>query len=59
MAEGSGVKRSGKVPRYGVNCNPFDLNRTPDSTCVTVWSIALKLDLFLHNKLAYKPRDVK
>ena len=66
MAESSDVKtgfficlRSGKLPKNGVNCNPFDLKRTPNSTCVTLWSIGLNLDLFLHNKLANKLRDFR
>ncbi|KIJ94983.1 hypothetical protein K443DRAFT_683350 [Laccaria amethystina LaAM-08-1] len=33
MAEGSNVKIS--------FCEPFDLMRTPDSTCVTVWLIVV------------------
>ena len=48
MTEGSDVKisfhtSSGRVARNESKihtCNPFDLKRTPDSTCIAVWFIA-------------------
>ena len=50
MTEGSDVKisfhtSSGRVARNEAKihtCNPFDLKRTPDSTCVAVWLIVIR-----------------